>query len=182
MTSSTVTGTAVTGPSRIERRLHAAAVVRIVFGVVWAIDVVFKWLPGFVHGQTLDDELGAASTSHPPVIHQWIALWHTIGTANPGLFAVLVGIVETVIAVCVLLGAFSNAVFIGGAIYAFGIWSAAEAFGLPWSSGVTDLGPSALYYASAGSTWSVDGWLRPRVGRLAWLCAPAPAQLAVTVR
>jgi hypothetical protein len=46
---------------------------------------------------------------------------------------------------------------------------------------MTDLGPSvgyifaslALFFAAAGSTWSVDGWLRPRLGAFAWLAAPA---------
>jgi thiosulfate dehydrogenase (quinone) large subunit len=45
---------------------------------------------------------------------------------------------------------------------------------------MTDLGPSAgyifaslaLFFAAAGSTWSVDTWLRPRLGPLAWLTAP----------
>jgi thiosulfate dehydrogenase [quinone] large subunit len=41
-------------------RLHGAAVLRIVFGVLWAVDATFKWLPGFIHGQTLGDELGRA--------------------------------------------------------------------------------------------------------------------------
>jgi uncharacterized membrane protein YphA (DoxX/SURF4 family) len=168
------------------RRLHAAAVVRMIFGVVWTIDAIFKWLPGFVHGQTLGKELGSASKINTPVVHQWIQLWHAVGTANPGLFAVGVGIVESVMAICLLLGAFSRLVLIGGAVFSFGIWSAAEGFHLPWSKpGITDLGPSvgyvvaalALYYAGAGATWSVDNWLRPRLGRLAWLCSPAADEL-----
>lgn len=73
------------------------------------------------------------------------------------------------------------------ALYSFGICSAAEAFGLPWNAaGVTDLGPSVayiaaslvLFVAAAGATWSVDGWLRPRLGPLAWLASPTAAELA----
>lgn len=169
------------------RRLRAGAAVRIAFGVVWAIDAVFKWLPGFIHGQTLSDELGAASDVRTPVVHQWILLWHAIGTSHPQAFAVSVAVVESLIAICLLLGAFSNAVFIGSALYSLGIWSAAEAFGLPWNApGITDLGPSVayiaaslvLFVAAAGATWSVDGWLRPRLGKLAWLASPTVAELA----
>lgn len=164
------------------RRLHGAAVVRIAFGVVWAIDAVFKWLPGFLHGQTLDKEIGKASKINVPVIHQWIQLWHSVASANPALFAVGTAVVESVIAVCLILGAFSNLVFLGSAVFSLGIWSAAEGFHLPWVSGMTDLGPSvgyifaslALFYAAAGSTWSVDGKLRPRLGSLAALASPAP--------
>lgn len=48
------------------RRLHGAAGVRIAFGVIWAIDAVFKFLPGFVHGETLDNELGAGADIQTP--------------------------------------------------------------------------------------------------------------------
>jgi nitrite reductase (NO-forming) len=176
-------------PSRAAlRRLHGAAVVRIVFGVIWAIDAIFKFLPGFVHGQTLTDELGSGSKIHTPVIHQWIQLWLNASQTDPAAFAIGTGVVEVVIAVCLLVGAFSNAVFIGSAIWSFGIWSAAEGFHLPWSkSGITDLGPSVgyivaslvLFYAVAGATWSVDGRLKPVMARfgLGWLCSPTVAEL-----
>ncbi|HEY2794740.1 MAG TPA: hypothetical protein VGJ28_20435 [Micromonosporaceae bacterium] len=158
------------------RRLHAAAVVRILFGLLWAIDATFKWLPGFIHGQTLGDELGKADSVQAPVIHQWISLWHGVGTAHPGSFAVGTAIIETLIAIGLITGAFSRLVFIGSAAFSFGIWSAAEGFHLPWTKpGMTDLGPSAAYwiaslallFAAAGATWSLDTWLRP--GRLAVL-------------
>jgi uncharacterized membrane protein YphA (DoxX/SURF4 family) len=171
-------------PARALRRLHIAAVVRIAFGVIWSIDASFKFLPGFVHGQTVGDELGHADDISTPVIHQWIAMWHSIGTAHPQVFAVGTGIVESCIALGLLLGAFSNLVFIGSAIFSFGIWSAAEGFHLPWSKpGITDLGPSvgyviaslALFFACAGATWSVDTVLRRRIGRLGGLISADPA-------
>ena len=49
------------------RRLRGAAVVRILFGVLWACDASFKWQPGFIHGQTLPDELGKVSQVNTPV-------------------------------------------------------------------------------------------------------------------
>ncbi|MEY9850291.1 hypothetical protein [Streptacidiphilus sp. MAP5-3] len=165
-----------------EGRLRRAAVVRIGFGLVWAVDASFKWLPGFIHGQTLSDELGQGTSVHTPVIHQWILMWHAVATAAPGAFAVGAALTETCIALGLVFGVFSNAVFIGSAVYSLGIWSSAEAFGLPWTApGITDLGPSvayifaslALFHANAGAVWSLDGWLRPRLGRLAWLSSPA---------
>lgn len=167
-------------------RLHRAAAVRIGFGLVWAIDASFKWLPGFVHGQTVTQELGAGSSVHTPVIHQWIQLWHSIAASSPGAFAVGTAVIETLIALGLVLGAFSNLVFVGSALYSLGIWSSAEAFGLPWNTpGITDVGPSvayifaslALMHAYAGSTWSLDSRLRPRLGRLAWLAGPTPEEI-----
>jgi uncharacterized membrane protein YphA (DoxX/SURF4 family) len=167
------------------RRLRGAAAVRIGFGVIWAIDATFKWLPGFVHGQTLGDELGKGAQVHTPVIHQWIALWHSVGMAHPQAFAVGTGIIESLIALGLILGVFTNLVFIGSAVFSFGIWSAAEGFHLPWTKpGMTDLGPSvgyvfaslALYYAAAGATWSLDARLRPALGRFSRLAGRAPGE------
>jgi uncharacterized membrane protein YphA (DoxX/SURF4 family) len=169
------------------RHLHGAAVVRITFGLIWAIDASFKWLPGFIHGQTLGDELGKGATVHTPVIHQWIQLWHWLGAGHPGVFAVGTAIIETLIALGMIFGAFSRVVFVGSALFSFGIWSAAEAFHLPWTTpGITDLGPSvayifaslALLYAHAGATWSIDAALRPSLGRLAWASSPTPDEIA----
>lgn len=189
MTVDVAAGTATPQVSNASlRRLHGAAGVRIAFGVIWAIDAIFKFLPGFVHGQTLGDELGSGDKIHTPVIHQWIELWNHAALSAPAAFAIGTGVIEVIIAGCLLVGAFSNAVFIGSAIWSFGIWSAAEGFHLPWSKpGITDLGPSVayiiaslvLFYAAAGATWSVDGRLRPVMARigLGWLCSPTPAEL-----
>ena len=163
------------------RWLHGAAVVRILFGALWACDASFKWQPGFIHGQTLHDELGKVTQVHTPIIHQWLALTHMVGMANPPVTAVVIAIIETLAALALVFGVLSNAAFVGSAILSFGIWSGAEAFHLPFHSGMTDLGPSvgyifaslALFFAAAGSTWSVDSWLRPRLGAFAWLAAPA---------
>jgi uncharacterized membrane protein YphA (DoxX/SURF4 family) len=163
------------------RWLRGAAVVRILFGVLWACDASFKWQPGFIHGQTLHDELGKVADVNTPVIHQWLALANMVGMANPPVTAVVIAIIETLAALALILGVLSNAAFIGSAILAFGIWSGAEAFHLPFHSGMTDLGPSvgyifaslALFFAAAGSTWSVDSWLRPRLGAFTCLAAPA---------
>ncbi|HET6154220.1 MAG TPA: hypothetical protein VFE15_14850 [Marmoricola sp.] len=161
-------------------RLRGAAIARIAFGVVWAIDATFKFLPGFVHGQTLHDELGKGSEVSTPVIHQWIEMWNTIALSHPQTFAVGTGIVETAIALGLIFGAFSNLVFLGSAVFSFGIWSAAEGFHLPWSKpGMTDLGPSvgyifaslALFFACAAATWSLDKVIRPRLGRFAGLAS-----------
>ncbi|MFI9275622.1 hypothetical protein ACIGXM_33685 [Kitasatospora sp. NPDC052896] len=173
------------------RRLHGAAAVRIAFGLLWAIDASFKWLPGFIHGQTLKKELGKAATIHAPILHQWIELWHNTAGAQPGLFAVGTALTESCIALGLIFGVFSNLVFIGSAVFSLGIWSAAEAFHLPWTTpGITDLGPSAayifaslaLFHASAGATWSLDTRLRPRLGRLAWLSSPTSAELTRSTR
>ncbi len=157
------------------RRQHFAAIVRIAFGLVWAVDAAFKWQPGFVHGQVFAHQFGIHDKVTTPVIHQWIQLWSHVAAGSPSGFAIGSAVVESLIALGLLTGSFSNAVFIGSAIYSFGIWSAAEAFGLPWNApAITDVGPSAGYIiaslallcCAAGPTWSADQVLRPKLGRL----------------
>jgi uncharacterized membrane protein YphA (DoxX/SURF4 family) len=156
------------------RRLHGAAVVRILFGVLWAIDAVFKWLPGWIHGQTLGHELDESKVP-TPVLHNWVAMWHGAASMNPGAFAVFTAIVESLIAVALILGILSNLTFIVTAVWSLGIWTSAEHMHLPFTAGMTDLGPSigyvfaalALFFAGAGATWSVDAVIRPHLGGLA---------------
>lgn len=168
--------------------LHGAAVVRILFGLLWGIDAIFKWQPGFIDGQTLHDELGGASGVTTPVIHEWMQFWNTVGLADASLFAHIIAVVETLVAVALILGAFSNAAFIGSALLSLGIWTGAEGMHLPWfRPGQTDLGPSvgyffaslALFFALAGATWSVDAIISPRLGRLRWLASPSVRSLTV---
>jgi thiosulfate dehydrogenase (quinone) large subunit len=171
--------------------LTGAAIVRILFGIVWSIDAVFKWLPGFIGGQTLGHELGKSAEIQIPVVHGWLQLWNIVGLADPHAFAVGIAIVESVLALLVLTGAFSNVAFLGTALLSAGIWSGAEGFHLPWGSdGQTDLGPSvgyiiaslALFYAVAGSRWSIDVWLRPRLGRAGWLASPSIKRVTLELR
>ena len=164
--------------SSIGRR-RLAGVLRIVFGVVWAIDAALKWRPDFLHGRVFAHQFGIHDQITTPVIRQWIDLWQYIAAVAPTGMGVGTAIVETLIAVGLLTGTLLNVVYVGSAVYSFGIWSAAEAFGLPWSAaGATDIGPSigyiiaalALLAAPGNAMWSVDRVLRPRLGKYGWLC------------
>lgn len=164
--------------SSIGRR-RLAGVLRIAFGVVWAIDAALKWRPDFLHGRVFAHQFGIHDQITTPVIRQWIDLWQYIAAVVPTGMGVGTAIVETLIAVGLLTGTLLNVVYVGSAVYSFGIWSAAEAFGLPWSAaGATDIGPSigyiiaalALLAAPGNAMWSVDRVLRPRLGKYGWLC------------
>ncbi len=164
--------------SSIGRR-RLAGVLRIAFGVVWAIDAALKWRPDFLHGRVFAHQFGIHDQITTPVVRQWIDLWQYIAAVVPTGMGVGTAIVETFIAVGLLTGTLLNVVYVGSAVYSFGIWSAAEAFGLPWSAaGATDIGPSigyiiaalALLAAPGNAMWSVDSVLRPRLGKYGWLC------------
>ncbi|MFT4262016.1 MAG: hypothetical protein QM572_01415 [Nocardioides sp.] len=150
-------------------RPHLAALARIGFGMLWAIDASFKWMPGFIGGHTLADQFAKATTIHTPVVHQMLELNKAFAAADAQAFAVTIAVVETIVAIMLILGVASRAAFIGSALLSLGIWIGAEGMHLPWySPGQTDLGPSAGYvFASlallasdAGSRWSVDALRR----------------------
>lgn len=56
------------------------------------------------------------------------------------MFAVLTGIAETGLALCLLLGAARGVSYTAGAIYTLLIWPVGEGFGGRYSSGATDVG------------------------------------------
>jgi uncharacterized membrane protein YphA (DoxX/SURF4 family) len=155
------------------RRAHLFALLRILFGVVWAIDAAYKWEPAF-RDQTLQAQFSRhLDKIHTPVIHGWIDLWYQVALHQRDAFGIAIAVIETVIAIGLLTGSYSRLVFIGGALFSAGIWTAAEGMGLPIQAGQTDIGTSCIYVlvfiglfiGAAGSAWSLDARFRGR-GRL----------------
>lgn len=96
------------------------------------------------------------------------------------LIARLEAATETALAVCLLLGLFSNLISVIGILLALGIWSIPEGFGGPYQPGQsTDIGtalPYALLFGmllvtSAGRSYSLDQWLTPQPGSLSFLAS-----------
>lgn len=155
-------------------RPRAFAALRIVFGVVVAIDAAYKWVPAF-RTDTLHSQFARhLAEINTPVEHQWIALWSWVANHYQNPFGFSVAVIETAIAIGLLTGCFTRLVCLLGAIFWLGIWTSAEGMGLPITAGQTDIGTSimytllfiALYLGAAGSTWSVDAWLRGRLTSL----------------
>jgi thiosulfate dehydrogenase (quinone) large subunit len=158
-------------------RLAGFAILRIFFGVVWAIDASFKWQPAFVNGFT--GYLSGALKGQPPAVQTWIEFWLNVVNVNPILFARLTAVCETLLAVALILGVFMNLACSGGAVLSFMIWSTAEGFGGPYVPGRTNIGPSIIYIfvfaalllGSAGRCFSLDRYLAPWLGRWAFLAS-----------
>ena len=158
------------------RRMKNIALLRIAFGVVWAVDASLKWLPSFAQ-HTMLDKLENASTGQPTLVHAWIGAWMRFLAVDPEAFGILVALAETAIAVGLLSGALTNAVCTTGGALSLVIWSTGEGFGGPYGAGTTDVGASLVYVLvfallaaiGAGGVWGVDRWLQPRLGALSWL-------------
>ncbi len=140
------------------------AALRIVFGIVWAIDAFFKWQPAFQTGFL--DYFTEALANQPAWVQSWIQLWIGIVSPHPEAWAIVVAIAETAIALGLIFGLFTRIAIIGGAMLIFLIWAVPEGFGGPYTEGATDIGTSiiyvfvfvALWIGESWRAWSMDSW------------------------
>ena len=167
---------APTGAARHRlRRGRSIGALRIAFGVVWAFDASFKWAPSFIN--KFSDYLTGAKDGQPQIVKSWIDFWVKTVNVDPHVFAHVVAVAETLVAIGLILGAFSNLTYIVGGALSAVIWATAEGFGGPYKPGSTDIGAAsiyvfvfaALFLLAAGRYWGLDTKLRGRLGRLGWL-------------
>lgn len=172
-----------------EWRAKGIAGLRIIFGLVWAVDAWFKWQPGFIN--QFADYLTGALEGQPAAVQAWINFWINIVQVDPHVFAHIVAISETAIALGLIFGVFSNLTNLGGVLLSLVIWSTAEGFGGPYVPGSADIGSAVIYalvfaglfLANAGLVLGLDRWLTPALGRAGFLASgplPQPTQAHTT--
>ena len=166
-------------------RVQGIGVLRILFGLVWAIDAWFKWQPEFANNfasylqETLDGQ--------PSAVQAWLNFWVNIVNVDPLLFARIIAISETALALALIFGVFTNLATLGGVLLSLAIWAIPEGFGGPYAPGSTDIGAAIIYalllivlwLASAGQIMGIDAWLTSKLGRLSILASgplPVPAK------
>ncbi len=159
-------------------RSNAIALLRIAFGLVWAIAASLKWQPAFL--SNFSSQVTGAMDGQPELVKNWISFWANIVGSNPQLFGVLLASTETALAVCLIFGLFTNTVCVVGIVLSLGIWSVAEGFGNPYVPGKsTDVGTALPYailcavllFAAAGRRLSIDQWLTPRLKQFGFLAS-----------
>jgi thiosulfate dehydrogenase (quinone) large subunit len=157
---------------------RGVGIARIIFGLVWAVAALLQWLPQFQNSFVA--QVSAAKADQPGFIQGWISFWANLVSVNPLLFARMLATTESLIAVFLILGIFSNLTYITGIFLSLGIWSIPEGFGGPYIPGVTtDIGTAfpyvilfaVLLFLSAGRYYGLDQWLTSRLGRLGFLAS-----------
>jgi nitrite reductase (NO-forming) len=154
---------------------------RLAFGLVFAIDAVMKWLPGY--RDTYISQLQQVAQGQPAFLHGWFHFWISLQQQAPGLFADLTGVAETTLALVLLLGVARRAGYMLGAVYMFMVWAVGEGFGGPYVAGSTDIGAGIIYVllfltmlALAGPArrepFSLDRMLINRIGWWRHLAEP----------
>jgi uncharacterized membrane protein YphA (DoxX/SURF4 family) len=144
---------------------------RVAFGLVWAIDAVLKWLPGFrdSFGTMLDQSAKAQPGWLRPVFDLWTGLPHGEATA----LAYASAATETFLALALIAGFARKSVYLIGAGYSLLIWAVGEGFGAPYQSGSTDVGAAIIYTfvftalflvdRSGPNAYSLDAYLETRI-------------------
>jgi uncharacterized membrane protein YphA (DoxX/SURF4 family) len=182
-------------PAPAERRCTPAwpkDALRVAFGVIWLTDAIFKWLPGFKDSY-MSTIMGIVK-GQPGWLRPWFDFWIRLQHPAATLFWALVATVESLIALAVILGFARKLTYMASIVFSLLIWSTAEGFGGPYTSGSTDIGTAIIYavvfagllalsYYAGPARYSLDYYLEQRVSWW-WKVAemrrpdPQPSQLA----
>src|SRR5215510_611764 len=160
---------------------------RIAFGIIWLIDAVLKWLPGF-RSDYMSTIMGQAE-GQPGWLRPWFDFWINLQHPNATFFAYLVAVIETLIAVALIIGFARKTTYLSAIALSFLIWATAEGFGGPYTSGASDIGTAIIYavvfagllalsYYAGPARYSVDFYLEKKISwwwRIAELRRPAQA-------
>jgi nitrite reductase (NO-forming) len=166
---------------------------RITFGVIWLIDAVLKWLPGF--RTTYMSTIMGGAQGQPGWLRPWFDFWIDLQHPRVLFFAYTVALIETLIALALIFGFARKLTYISAILFSFLIWATAEGFGGPYTSGASDIGTAIIYavvfagllalnYYTGPSRFSVDYYLEQRISwwwRLAEMRRPAQLDVAPVV-
>jgi thiosulfate dehydrogenase (quinone) large subunit len=116
-------------------------------------------------------------------VQGWIGFWINVVNVDPHVFAHLVAIGETAVAVALILGVFNNLTSLVGILLSVVIWTTAESFGGPYQAGSTDIRAAIIYVlvfvglmlSQAGLYLGFDRQLTRALGRIGFLASgPLP--------
>lgn len=122
---------------------------QITFGLLWAFDAYWKWVPDFLHHGV--DNLTGSQAGQPAWIVTYIGWFITlIGLVGPVVFGVAVAVAESVIALALLFDAWLEWMLPLGVVYSLVLWTTAEGWGGPYTAGATGnkgdvLGTTTIY-------------------------------------
>jgi nitrite reductase (NO-forming) len=129
-------------------------VLRVVFGAIWAVDAFLKWQPSFA--DKFMDTVAEGAQHQPGWLSPWFDFWHNLVGSDPRLFAYAAAVIETLLAIGLILGLARRIVYIGGAAWSLGIWAIPEGFGAPFMAGAPDVGAGIMYAIIFGALYALE--------------------------
>jgi nitrite reductase (NO-forming) len=164
---------------------------RITFGVIWLIDATLKWLPGFRFSYM--SVIMAEAQGQPGWLRPWFDFWIRFQHPDAMFLAYLAAVIETLIAVALIVGFARKLTYISAIVFSLLIWGTAEGFGGPYTSGASDIGTAVIYavvfagllmlsYYAGPARFSADYYLEQKISwwwRVAETRRPAPVPASV---
>jgi thiosulfate dehydrogenase (quinone) large subunit len=136
---------------RLIRRVEA---LRLLFGVVWAIDAYLKWQPAFIHGYAAN--VASAAQGQPDWLRPFFRFWRHLVAHDPRLSAYATAVIETLIALFLIFGFARRTLYILGAFWSLAIWVIPEGFGGSFLAGATDIGTAIMYVVIFAILYSLE--------------------------
>ena len=121
----------------------AGTALRVAFGVIWAVSAALTWTTDFASHYV--GYLHNAATGQPAWSAWWFQMWIGLVTPHVGFFVWATRIVETALALALLLGFARKTTYIAGILFSLLVWSTAEGFSGPYSVGATNIGAAISY-------------------------------------
>ena len=118
-------------------------VVRVLFGVAWFLDGIWKFQPGMA--DTFVSMTNSSIAMNPAILQPWASFWAGQVAANPGFFVILIGSLELALGFALIFGFMRKIAYTGGILLSLFIWCIAEGLGGVFMAGVTDIGTAIVY-------------------------------------
>jgi nitrite reductase (NO-forming) len=118
-------------------------IVRIIFGVFWVIDGALKFDPGFVN--TFPSLIKDVASGQPSWLAGWFSFWASTTSSNPAFYVYSTGLLEVVLAFCLIFGLMRKLSYTVSFLLSLIIWSVPEGFGGPYGPSSSDIGTGIVY-------------------------------------
>jgi nitrite reductase (NO-forming) len=141
-------------PRHAHPSVRLVACLRVTFGLVWAVDAVLKWLPGFRNG--FGAMIEQAAQAQPGWLRPMFDLWTDLPRWGVTAMAYASAATESFLAFALISGFARKSVYLLGGVYSLLIWAAGEGFGAPYRSGSTDVGAAIIYTFVFAALFLVD--------------------------
>ena len=145
--------------TKTSRLASHVAVLRIIFGGMWAVDAALKWNTAFANGFL--DQIKSAADGQPAWLHGWYDFWINLTSSSPHFYATATAVIETLIAVALIFGVLRQVTYIAAALYSLMIWAVPEGFGGPYSATSTDIGTGIIYSVVFFSLYGLERMAQP---------------------
>jgi nitrite reductase (NO-forming) len=127
----------------VRNLLSLKTIVRIIFGIFWAIDGALKFAPGFV--DSFSTVIKDAASGQPSWLAGWFSFWASKTSSNPAFYVYSSGLLELALAFGIIFGLLRKLSYTVSLLLSLIIWSVPEGFGGPYGPGSTDIGTGMVY-------------------------------------